>query len=147
MAERIAKRHLRRQVEDPELRAKLTPDYSFGCKRPTFSNDYYRTFTRAHVELETTAIERITPTGMVTADGREREIDVLVLATGFDMWDANFPAISSPAGTAATSAGGGGRPGSRPTRASRCRASRTCSTSRRRTPTQACRSSPPSRRR
>ena len=94
LAERVAKRHLRRQVDDPELRTKLTPDYSFGCKRPTFSNDYYKTFTRDHVELETTSIERVTPTGVVTTDGREHEIDVLVLATGFDMWDANFPAIS-----------------------------------------------------
>ncbi|GCD89658.1 NAD(P)/FAD-dependent oxidoreductase [Nocardioides sp. LS1] len=90
----IARRHLARQVADPELRAKLTPDYSFGCKRPTFSNDYYPAFTEPHVDLETTSIRRITPTGIVTADGRETEVDVLVLATGFDMWDANFPAIS-----------------------------------------------------
>lgn len=94
LAERIAERHLRRQVADPELRAKLTPDYSFGCKRPTFSNDYYRAFTRPHVDLETTSIDRITPSGVVTTDGRAHEIDVLVLATGFDMWDANFPAVS-----------------------------------------------------
>ena len=93
-AARIAKRHLRKQVADPELRRQLTPDYSFGCKRPTFSNDYYRAFTRDNVELETTSIERITPSSVVTTDGREHEIDVLVLATGFDMWDANFPAIS-----------------------------------------------------
>jgi cation diffusion facilitator CzcD-associated flavoprotein CzcO len=89
----LARAHLRRQVKDPELRRKLTPDYSFGCKRPTFSNDYYPTFTRAHVTLETTPISRITETGVVTADGRETEIDVLVLATGFNLWDANFPAI------------------------------------------------------
>jgi cation diffusion facilitator CzcD-associated flavoprotein CzcO len=94
LAERIATRHLRRQVADPVLRARLTPDYSFGCKRPTFSNDYYRTFTQPHVELETTGIDRITPTSVVTTDGREHPIEVLVLATGFDMWDANFPAIS-----------------------------------------------------
>ena len=56
----LAKAHLRRQVKDPELRRKLTPDYSFGCKRPTFSNDYYPTFTRPHVTLETTPIARIT---------------------------------------------------------------------------------------
>jgi len=92
-AARLAQRHLHRQVADPELRARLTPDYSFGCKRPTFSNDYYATFTRPHVDLETTPIERVAPGGVVTTDGRETEIDVLVLATGYDMWDANFPAI------------------------------------------------------
>ena len=88
-----ARRHLRKQVPDPELRRKLTPDYSFGCKRPTFSNDYYPTFTRPDVTLETSPIERITPTGIVTADGRTTEIDALVLATGYDMWQQNFPAI------------------------------------------------------
>jgi cation diffusion facilitator CzcD-associated flavoprotein CzcO len=92
-AARVARRHLHKQVADPELRARLTPDYSFGCKRPTFSNDYYATFTRDDVDLETTPIERITPAGVVTTDGRETDIDVLVLATGYDMWDANFPAI------------------------------------------------------
>jgi cation diffusion facilitator CzcD-associated flavoprotein CzcO len=89
----LAKAHLRRQVDDPEIRAKLTPDYSFGCKRPTFSNNYYPTFNRDDVALETTAISRITPTSVVTADGTEHEIDVLVLATGFNLWDTNFPAI------------------------------------------------------
>ena len=48
-----ARRHLHKQVADPELRRKLTPDYSFGCKRPTFSNDYYPAFTRPDVHLET----------------------------------------------------------------------------------------------
>jgi cation diffusion facilitator CzcD-associated flavoprotein CzcO len=94
----IAKAHLRRQVKDPDLRRRLTPDYSFGCKRPTFSNDYYPTFTRPHVTLETTPIDRITETGIVTADPvsnqkRQTDIDVLVLATGFNLWDTNFPAI------------------------------------------------------
>jgi cation diffusion facilitator CzcD-associated flavoprotein CzcO len=89
----MSRRHLRKQVADPELRRKLTPHYSFGCKRPTFSNDYFPTFTRDHVTLETTSIERITPTGVVTTDGRETAIDTLVLATGFNLWDVNFPAI------------------------------------------------------
>lgn len=92
-AANLARRHLHKQVADPELRRKLTPDYSFGCKRPTFSNDYYPTFTREHVELETTPIERITESGVVTTDGRETPIDTLVLATGFNLWDENFPAI------------------------------------------------------
>ncbi|OBI17258.1 MULTISPECIES: NAD(P)/FAD-dependent oxidoreductase [unclassified Mycobacterium] len=80
-------------IRDKELRRKLTPDYDFGCKRPTWSNSYYRTFTEPHVHLETNSIERIEPDGIVTADGRKTVIDTLVLATGFDLWDANFPAI------------------------------------------------------
>ena len=80
-------------VRDAELRRQLTPDYNFGCKRPTWSNDYYGVFTKPHVHLQTSPIERIEPDGVVTADGRKDVIDTLVLATGFDLWDANFPAI------------------------------------------------------
>jgi len=92
-AERWCRAHLYRQVRDPELRRKLTPRYTFGCKRPTFSNDYYPTFTKDHVHLETTSIHRIDESGILSADGTRRNIDVLVLATGFDLWQANFPAI------------------------------------------------------
>ncbi|HET9874595.1 MAG TPA: NAD(P)/FAD-dependent oxidoreductase [Mycobacterium sp.] len=80
-------------IRDKQLRAQLTPDYDFGCKRPTYSNDYYRSFTKPNVHLQTTGIERIEPAGIVTADGHKTRIDTLVLATGFDLWDANFPAI------------------------------------------------------
>ena len=80
-------------IRDAELRRKLTPDYNFGCKRPTWSNDYYSVFTKPHVHLRTNPIERIEPDGIVTADGHKGVIDTLVLATGFDVWDANFPAI------------------------------------------------------
>lgn len=93
LAENQCRKHLHRQVREPELRRKLTPDYSFGCKRPTFSNDYFPTFTKPHVHLETTSIDRIDETGIVTADGGRTEIDVLLLATGFNLWDVNFPAI------------------------------------------------------
>jgi cation diffusion facilitator CzcD-associated flavoprotein CzcO len=80
-------------VPDPELRRKLTPDYTFGCKRPSFSNDYYPTFLKEHVHLETSPIDHVEPDAIVTTDGRRTEIDVLLLATGFNLWDANFPAI------------------------------------------------------
>lgn len=89
----LAKGHLRRQVRDKQLRRKLTPAYDFGCKRPTFSNHYFRAFTRPNVELETGSIARIDAGGIVTADGRRTDIDTLVLATGFNLWDVNFPAI------------------------------------------------------
>ena len=80
-------------IRDKELRAKLTPDYDFGCKRPTYSNSYYRMFSRPNVHLQSAGIERIESDGIVACDGTKSEIDTLVLATGFDLWEANIPAI------------------------------------------------------
>ena len=70
-------------VEDPATRAGLTPTIPWGCFRPLFSNDYYPTFNRPNVELVTDGIERITETGIVTTDGVERAVDVIVCATGY----------------------------------------------------------------
>jgi cation diffusion facilitator CzcD-associated flavoprotein CzcO len=70
-------------VADPEVRAKLVPDHPFGCKRPLFSNAYYPTFNRENVELVTDPIARLVPEGVVTEDGTLREVDTVVLATGF----------------------------------------------------------------
>ena len=70
-------------VRDPAVRARLVPDHPWGCKRPLLSNDYYPAFNRPNLELVTERIERITPGGIVTADGRERALDTLILATGF----------------------------------------------------------------
>ncbi|MFC5754359.1 flavin-containing monooxygenase [Actinomadura rugatobispora] len=71
------------QVRDPDTRDRLTPRYGLGCKRAALSNTYLRAFNRPNVELVTDAIERITPGGLRTVDGRERQVDVIVLATGF----------------------------------------------------------------
>lgn len=73
------------QVRDRMLRKKLTPDYGFGCKRPSVSNIYYKAFTRDNVELVTDGIAEITPTGIRDGNGVHRDIDTLVLATGFEM--------------------------------------------------------------
>ena len=81
---KMARVHLSRQVSDAALRARLTPNYPLGCKRIIYSNEFLATMARPHVELVTDAIERITEHGIVTADGKEREVDVLVCATGFD---------------------------------------------------------------
>lgn len=93
MMERVCKAHMARAIKDEVLREKLTPSYSFGCKRPTFSNTYYPTFNRHNVELVTDSIARIEENAIVTVDGKRREIDTLVLATGFDLWEENFPAF------------------------------------------------------
>ena len=70
-------------VEDDELRARLTPFGPYGSKRPLASNAYYPTFNLPHVELVTDAITEITEHGIVTADGTSREVDTIILATGF----------------------------------------------------------------
>ena len=92
-AARIGALHRYLSIRDKEVRRKLTPDYDFGCKRPTLSNTYYRTFTKPHVHLETAGIDRIEPDGIVACDGKKHVIDTLVLATGFDVWESNLPAI------------------------------------------------------
>jgi cation diffusion facilitator CzcD-associated flavoprotein CzcO len=83
-----ALKHLRRQVPDPVLRERMTPDYTIGCKRILLSNDYYPALSRSTVELVTDAVTAVTPTGVVTADGRERPVDAIVLGTGFQVTDA-----------------------------------------------------------
>ncbi|MBO0767429.1 MAG: NAD(P)/FAD-dependent oxidoreductase [Solirubrobacterales bacterium] len=93
VAELLGRAHLRAQVKDPETRRKLTPHYSLGCKRPTFSNSYFQAFNRPNVTLETESIDHIEPGAIVTTDGRRTQIDLLVLATGFSLWERNFPAI------------------------------------------------------
>jgi cation diffusion facilitator CzcD-associated flavoprotein CzcO len=91
LGERAALKHLRRQVHDPVVREKLTPGYSLGCKRPTFSNEYLAAFNRANVELDTAPIESFVPAGVRTAEG-EVEADVLILATGFKVFEkGNMP--------------------------------------------------------
>lgn len=76
--------HLNGRVRDPELRRKLTPDYQAMCKRQVISWNYYQAMQQPGVHLITDAIDRIAPNGVVTADGTLHELDVLVLATGFD---------------------------------------------------------------
>ncbi|MDO3333954.1 flavin-containing monooxygenase [Mycobacteroides abscessus] len=82
-------------VRDKALRHKLTPDYSFGCKRPSLSNTYYRMFAKPHVSLQTAGIARIEPDGIVANDGTKTPIDTLVLATGFNVWEHNFPSYAT----------------------------------------------------
>ena len=73
------------QVSDPELRARLVPDYPVGCKRMLISDVFYATLTLDHVELVTERIAAVDATGIVTRDDRHRDLDVIICATGFDL--------------------------------------------------------------
>lgn len=78
---------LRKQVADPELRARLTPSYAVGCKRPTFSNAYYPALTADNTDVVSDGIVEINERGIITADGRQHELDTIILGTGFKMVD------------------------------------------------------------
>ncbi len=75
--------HLRRQVPDAELRAKLVPDHPLGCKRLLFSNDWYPALARENVEVVTEGVTALEPRGVRSADGELHEADVLIWGTGF----------------------------------------------------------------
>jgi cation diffusion facilitator CzcD-associated flavoprotein CzcO len=79
----LARLHLRRQVPDAALRAALTPTYAMGCKRVVRSSTFYPTLSREHVELVTEEIRQVRERSVITADGTEREVDILVFGTGF----------------------------------------------------------------
>ncbi|WP_339516785.1 flavin-containing monooxygenase [Pseudomonas sp. RL_15y_Pfl2_60] len=83
LAAKFAKWHLHKQISDPDLRAKVTPDYAMGCKRVLISNDYYPALTQANVELITDGIKEIRHNSIVTMRGEEREVDAIIFGTGF----------------------------------------------------------------
>jgi cation diffusion facilitator CzcD-associated flavoprotein CzcO len=81
----VALRHLEEQVPDPQLRRRLTPDYEIGCKRILLSNTYFPALQRPNTELVAAAVTEVRPHGVVTADGREHEVDTIVWGTGFNV--------------------------------------------------------------
>lgn len=85
-------------VKDPELRAKLTPDYEPGCKRLVLSRTFYPTLAKPNVQLEASGIERIEPAGVRTCDGKLVPLDVLVLATGFNAYAWGVDSVVGPSG-------------------------------------------------
>jgi cation diffusion facilitator CzcD-associated flavoprotein CzcO len=85
MPARIARRHLRSQVADPELRAKLTPDYQIGCKRILISNDFYPSLAKPNVEVVTDGVREVRESSIVDAAGVEREVDTIIFGTGFQV--------------------------------------------------------------
>jgi cation diffusion facilitator CzcD-associated flavoprotein CzcO len=87
-AQRIALANMHKAVKDPELRAKLTPDYVMGCKRVLIANDYYPALTRDNVEVVTDGIREVRAHSIVDSAGVEHEVDAIIYGTGFHVTDA-----------------------------------------------------------
>jgi len=83
--ESVCLKHLERQVANPKLRAKLTPDFWYMCKRPLISNDYLPTFNRQNVTLHTGGLVAVEGNVVVAGDGTRTEVDILILNTGFEI--------------------------------------------------------------
>ena len=97
--EAIGRRHIERQVRDPELREKLTPNYTLGCKRITMSDSYYPALAAPNSEVVTEPIQEVRARSIVTADGNEREVDTIILGTGFKVHDnPSFSRVRGRAG-------------------------------------------------
>ncbi|MFI9401897.1 flavin-containing monooxygenase [Nocardia sp. NPDC052316] len=93
--ERIGRRHIERQIADPALRARVTPDYRAGCKRLLGSDTYYPALADPKTELVTARIDHCTEGGIVTADGVERPAEVIIYGTGFHVLNSykNLPMV------------------------------------------------------
>ncbi len=83
----VGRRHIERSVADPELRAKLTPNYTPGCKRLLLSNDWYRALAQPNVDVVTSAVREVREHGVVDADGTFHEVDTIIFGTGFHVTD------------------------------------------------------------
>jgi cation diffusion facilitator CzcD-associated flavoprotein CzcO len=87
LLERIPMAHMRKQIKDPELRRKLTPDYSIGCKRILPTNEWYPALAKPNVEVVTGGLTEVRPRSVVAEDGSEREVDTIIFGTGFHVTD------------------------------------------------------------
>ncbi|MEY4763855.1 MAG: hypothetical protein RI907_528 [Pseudomonadota bacterium] len=84
---KVAKHKIRQGIKDPAVQAKVTPDYTPGCKRLLISNDYYPALGRTNVEVVTDGISHVTANSVVTKDGQAHEVDAIIFGTGFKVQD------------------------------------------------------------
>lgn len=81
---KFALSYLKKKIPNDALRQKLTPTYKLGCKRILVSKSYLPTFNKDNVSLYTQAIQEIKEHYIVFENGEEIEVDIIILATGFE---------------------------------------------------------------
>jgi cyclohexanone monooxygenase len=83
LIQKIAQLQIARQIPDKELRKKVTPDYTIGCKRVLMANNYYPALNKPNLEVITDAVSEVRANSVISADGTEREVDAIIWGTGF----------------------------------------------------------------
>jgi cation diffusion facilitator CzcD-associated flavoprotein CzcO len=93
IGEAYARRVIAKHIKDPELRARVTPNYRMGCKRVLLANDYYPALARPNVEVVTDGVAEVKAKSIVDAAGVEHPVDAIIYGTGFDVTDSlkNLP--------------------------------------------------------
>jgi len=86
----VALKNLKKRIKDPNTRAKLIPDYKIGCKRILISDDYYPALAKENVEIVTENVQSIKANGIVTSDGKHRDVDAIIFGTGFRVTEFHF---------------------------------------------------------
>ncbi len=106
LGRRGAEKLIRKQIKDPEMQKKVTPDFEFGCKRVILSDSLYPAYCRDNVNLfdKHNGIKEITEKGIITQDGTEHLLDLIVFATGYDATDGviSYPVIGRKGKTLAS---------------------------------------------
>lgn len=94
---RNAQKLIKKQIKDPETQKKVTPDFDFGCKRVILSDTLYETYCKDNVTLfdKSNGIKEITVNGIITQDGIEHDLDLIVYSTGYDATDGviSYPVL------------------------------------------------------
>jgi cation diffusion facilitator CzcD-associated flavoprotein CzcO len=87
LAEVVSKAHIKKSIQDPALRATVTPHYTMGCKRVLISNDYYPALAQANVNVISEGVREIRANSIISNDGQERMVDAIIFGTGFTASD------------------------------------------------------------
>jgi cation diffusion facilitator CzcD-associated flavoprotein CzcO len=88
------KKNLEKYISDDKLRQHMMPDYELGCRRVIPTNSYLPALARKNVDVDISGIEKITPTGIRTKDGKDIPLDIIVYATGFFAYSNMKKALS-----------------------------------------------------
>ena len=85
--ENMVRRFIKRTIDDPAMQQALTPDTHYGCQRGLVSDDFYPALMRDNVELVASGLQQVTATGVISADGRRIDADVIIYCTGYRILD------------------------------------------------------------
>ncbi|MEH6590036.1 MAG: NAD(P)/FAD-dependent oxidoreductase [Halioglobus sp.] len=96
--EGMVRKFIARTIDDTQMRAALTPNSHYGCKRGLVSDDFYPALTQDNVQLIPSGLKAVTPQGLITENGLEVIVDVIIYCTGYRILDFDRIDVVGPKG-------------------------------------------------